>query len=53
MIEAGGGFSAMDPQSLQLIRYLATQLGASTHLEQLGDRDWRLRVAVPRSGLSR
>lgn len=53
VIEAGGGFSAMDPHGLQLIRYLATQLGASTHLELLGEKDWRLRVAVPRSGLSR
>jgi len=53
LLEAKAGFESLDPQSLQLIRYLATLLGASTHLQQLEEKGWRLRVVVPRSGLSR
>jgi tetratricopeptide (TPR) repeat protein len=53
VLEAESGLMSMDPQILQLIRYLATLLGASTHLEPLDEQGWRLRVAVPRSGFSR
>jgi PAS domain S-box-containing protein len=53
LIEARAGFQSLDAQILQLIRYLATLLGASTHIQQLEEQGWRLRVAVPRSGLAR
>jgi PAS domain S-box-containing protein len=53
VLEAEAGFQSLDTQSLQLIRYLATLLGASTHLQQLEEEGWRLRVVVPHSGLSR
>lgn len=52
VVESQDGFRSLDPRSLQLIRYLATLVGASTHLQQLGENGWRLRVAVPRSGFS-
>lgn len=53
IVEAEAGFNALDQQNLQLIRYLATLLGASTHLQQHGPSGWRLRVAVPRGGSTR
>lgn len=53
LLEAQAGFRSLDAQILQLIRYLATLLGASTHIQQLEEQGWRLRVAVPRSGLAR
>jgi len=53
MLEAQSGFQSLDAQILQLIRHLATLLGASTHIQQLEQQGWRLRVAVPRSGLAR
>jgi PAS domain S-box-containing protein len=53
VLEAQAGFMSLDAQTLQLIRYLATLLGASTHVQQLDEAGWRLRVAVPRSGLAR
>lgn len=53
VVEGSSGFAAVDPGRLQLIRYLATLLGASTVLQQIGDNGWRLRVEVPQSGLSR
>jgi signal transduction histidine kinase len=53
MLEAQSGFQSLDAQILQIIRHLATLLGASTHIQQLEQQGWRLRVTVPRSGLAR
>jgi hypothetical protein len=53
VVKAGSGFQSLDTRSVQMIRYLATLMGASTHIQQVEEQGWRLRVAVPHSGLSR
>lgn len=52
-VDAETGYANLDAGRLQLIRYLATLLGASTQIQQGRAQGWRLQVTVPLGALPR